>query len=499
MICSCNDLLDVSSHDFVEEQDAFIDNYSARSSVLGVYALLQDVAEQYVILGELQGDLVTVTKNADQDLIQVNEHTVDANNRYADPSGFFKVIVNCNNVIHKIHRAQEMDKSLTNQEMNGYVAEMILVRAWCYFTMVKIYGSVPYFEEPVEEYSEAGIAGVALPEDDVLDTLLGQLIAIDTFNLNIDEPSPYFSIRAKRSMNWALQGEIHLWRNNYVSAKKAYFKVIDLISSQGWVGVYRMPWVTTLAYNNVNWKNFYRGDYGAGDFEEHAIFVIPFAKAYGQQSNLQRVFGYGEGGDYLLKPTDYIMNLYQEQKIVNWELQTGHVSGTPGDLNRGLGVSYDSIDGQPVVTKYSLFREPFDDDASVMIYSSGDYHLGACESVCRLGQGVNAIEHLNQGKLYNSPYGIGIRARVNLQNAAAKNPGDLNEVENIILNERAMEEAFEGHRWFDLVRAARHKQDPAFLADKIASKFTDPVKREEVRSRLMDEQNWFIPLIMKKH
>ena len=134
---------------------------------------------------------------------------------------------------------------------------------------------------------------------------------------------------------------------------------------------------------------------------------------------------------------------------------------------------------------------------AVMIYSSGDYHLGACESVCRLGQGVNAIEHLNQGKLYNSPYGMGIRARVNLQNAVAKNPGDLNEVENIILNERAMEEAFEGHRWFDLIRAARHKKDPAFLADRIASKFSDPVKREEVRNRLMDEQNWFIPLVMK--
>ena len=217
---SCNDLLDVSSHDFVEEKDAFIDNFSARAAVLGVYALLQDVAEQYVILGELQGDLVTVTKNADQDLIQVNEHNMDVNNRYADPDGFFKVIVNCNNVISKIHRAQEMDKSLTNQEMNGYLSEMILVRAWCYFTLVKIYGSVPYFEEPLEEYPQTEMAGPATGRCGTGHPA-GSATAIDTFNLNIDEPSPYFSIRAKRSMNWALQGEIHLWRNNYVAAKKA--------------------------------------------------------------------------------------------------------------------------------------------------------------------------------------------------------------------------------------------------------------------------------------
>jgi starch-binding outer membrane protein, SusD/RagB family len=501
LFSSCEDLLDVSSHDFVEEKDAFIDNFSARSAVLGVYALLQDAAEQYVILGELQGELITVTKNADQDLIQVNEHNTDIYNRYASPENFFRVIVNCNNVISKIHLVQESDKSVTDQEMNGYIAELTLVRAWCYFAMVKIYGSIPYFEEPVGDYTSNEGSNPDMrtlqTEDFVLDTLLKQLVAIDTFNLNIDEPSPYFSIRAKRSMDWALQGEIHLWRNNYVSAKKALFKVIDLIASQGWAGVYRMPWVTNLTYNNVNWKNFYRCDYGSGDFETNAIFVIPFSKANNQQHNLQRIFGMGEGGEYLLKPTGYILNLFQSQKIVNWELQTGQASGTPGDLNRGRGVSYDSIDGMPVVTKYALFKEPFDDDAGIIIYSSGDFHLSACEAVCRLGQGVNAIEHLNQGKLYNSPYGMGIRARVNLQNISAKNPGDINEVENLILDERAMEEAFEGHRWFDLVRTARHKNNPAFLADRIAAKFSDPVKKEEVRSRLMNEDNWFIPLIIK--
>ncbi len=497
---ACDDLLDVGSNDFVEEKDAFIDDFSARSAVLGVYALLQNITEQYVILGELQGDLITVTQNADQDLIQVNEHSVDMNNRYADPSGFFQVIANCNEVLHEIHRAQESDKSITDQEMNGYLAELILIRAWCFFTMVKIYGSVPYFEEPVSDYYESHDKDnlqTIQDEDYVLDTLLKQLVAMDTFNLNINEPSPYFSVRAKRSMNWALQGEIHLWRNNYLAAKKAYFKVIDLISSQGWAGVYRMPWVNTLAFNNVNWKNFYRCDYSAGDFESHAIFVIPFSKLYNQQHNLQRFFGYGEGGSYLLRPTDFIINLFQAQKIVNWELQTGHESGTPGDLNRGPGVSYDSIDGLPVVSKYALFREPFDDDAGILIYSSGDFHLNGCEAVCRLGQTVNAIEHLNQGKLYNSPWGIGIRARVNLQNVTPVNPGNINEAENLILDERAMELAFEGHRWFDLIRVARHKNNPAFLADMIASKFTDPVKREEIRSRLMDPNNWYLPLKLK--
>lgn len=498
---ACEDILNVDSGDFVKDENAFIDDFSARSAVFGVYALLQDVAEQYVVLGELQGDLVTVTQLADQDLIQVNEHKADIYNRYADPSNFYKVIVNCNEVMSKIKRVRESDASVTELELNGYLAELTLIRAWCYFTLIKIYKDVPYFEESVGDYyknlNEIPGFGTPVPESYILDTLLKQLAAVDTFNLNINEASPYFSVRAKSSMNWALQGEIHLWRNNYQLARKSYFRVIDLITSEGWEGVYRMPWVTTLSYNNVNWKNFYRCDYNSGDFESNAPFVIPFSKKYNQQHSLQRLFSFGEGGLYMLRPTDYIINLFHQQRIVNWELQTGHISGTPGDLNRGLGVSYDSIQGMPVVTKYNLFKEPFDDDAGIIIYSAGEYHLSGCEALCRLGQAVNALEHLNQGKSYNSPWGMGIRARVNLQNIVPAVAGNIDEAENLILNERAMELAFEGHRWFDLVRVARHKNNPAFLADKVAAKFNDPVKREEVRARLMDENNWYLPLVLE--
>jgi hypothetical protein len=44
---------------------------------------------------------------------------------------------------------------------------------------------------------------------------------------------------------------------------------------------------------------------------------------------------------------------------------------------------------------------------------------------------------------------------------------------------------------------ARHKNNAAFLADKIASKFSDPIKREEVRIKLMDQNNWFLPFVLK--
>ncbi len=143
LTASCEKMLELPNDSLLPEEKAFVDEFSARSSVMGVYALLQEVAQQLIILGEVQGDLLTVTENADNDLRQLNEHSADARNIYTDPSGFFKVIVNCNEVLHKIHRAREKDENISELELATYIAELKLIRAWVYFKMVQIYGRCP--------------------------------------------------------------------------------------------------------------------------------------------------------------------------------------------------------------------------------------------------------------------------------------------------------------------------------------------------------------------
>ena len=55
-----------------------------------------------------------------------------------------------------------------------------------------------------------------------------------------------------------------------------------------------------------------------------------------------------------------------------------------------------------------------------------------------------------------------------------------------------MELAFEGKRWFDLVRIAERRNDPAYLANKVAAKFSDPARAEMIRNKLMDPNNWYL-------
>lgn len=67
-------------------------------------------------------------------------------------------------------------------------------------------------------------------------------------------------------------------------------------------------------------------------------------------------------------------------------------------------------------------------------------------------------------------------------------------VESLIVDEMALETAFEGNRFFDLMRVALRRGDPAFLADKVARRKGSENIDYTLRSRLMDPKNWYFDL-----
>jgi hypothetical protein len=65
-------------------------------------------------------------------------------------------------------------------------------------------------------------------------------------------------------------------------------------------------------------------------------------------------------------------------------------------------------------------------------------------------------------------------------------------VEDMIVNEMALEGAFEGYRFYDLMRVALRRNDPAYLADPISRRSGHA--DESLRTLLMNKNNWFLPL-----
>jgi hypothetical protein len=132
------------------------------------------------------------------------------------------------------------------------------------------------------------------------------------------------------------------------------------------------------------------------------------------------------------------------------------------------------------VTSYSR-REPFVTYGNINIIRTSDIYLEAAECANRLGYTSTALSILNQNK---SRVGV---APANLQADAT-----MEDIENAIIDERALELAFEGERWYDLVRIANRRQDPEFLINKILQNV--PASNiETVRARLeLQAKNGFL-------
>ena len=69
----------------------------------------------------------------------------------------------------------------------------------------------------------------------------------------------------------------------------------------------------------------------------------------------------------------------------------------------------------------------------------------------------------------------------------------VDKVEELIVDESALETAFEGKRFYDLMRVAQRRNDPTYLADKVARRKGGAHARNEVLfDRLSNPDNWFI-------
>ena len=155
-LCGCEKFLDPNQELIIRDEKFPADNVELRSASLGLYALQQELVEQIVVLGELRGDLLEVTRNADADLREVYNFQVSPMNRYASPSAFYKLIAASNKMIRIL---ENNFPELTDPEsgISNYhymLGEAICMRSWAYFNAVRIYDEIPYIPETLTDIDE---------------------------------------------------------------------------------------------------------------------------------------------------------------------------------------------------------------------------------------------------------------------------------------------------------------------------------------------------------
>lgn len=119
---------------------------------LGILKGLQQLADQYVMTGEMRGDLTATNCYTETDLRRLADFTADATNKYDSAYLYYRVINNCNYFI--AHRDTSLRTGSRMVAIPEY-AEALAVRAWAYMQLAKNYGEVPFYTTPLVSIGEA--------------------------------------------------------------------------------------------------------------------------------------------------------------------------------------------------------------------------------------------------------------------------------------------------------------------------------------------------------
>lgn len=546
ILSSCSDMLSTESEMVEFERDNTL-NHPTDSvySVLGIIGKMQVIADRTVLLGEVRADLMETTEAASADLKRLANFNLSEDNKYNAVSDYYAVINNCNYYLAYV------DTALQRRGRNIFQYEYAAVkafRAWTYLQLAQIYGAVPLVLTPVMTEMEAQKA-MEQEKKGIMD-ICQYFIKDLTPYAEVDLPR-FGDINGMESQRFfipmrALLGDLCLWAGQYQEAARWYHNYLTEKKN---------PILLNYS-NRITWPSvseFVRpiDSYSVTGTTEVLSFIPMEQRVFdGVVSDLSNVFNSTEENRnyFQLTPSIAMHQLSADQTFcienrTNTQIDTIYVpkKGLNQEILVGDLRFYSNYKTSSVTRdSYSEYNADYQTiqkitRSYVPTYRRTMVYLRYAEALNRAGHPQSAFSVLKYGlcqenivsyvdslerdkageliafdaNVFTKENTIGIHSmgsgdsQINayytlpMPSAPLASKQDtinyqIPLVEDMIINEMALEGAFEGYRFYDLMRIALRRNDPNYLAAPISQRMG--IRDENIYSLLMDTKNWYLPL-----
>lgn len=433
---SCKKVLEKPPLTAITADNFFKNGDDAESSITACYDALQDdgyYGSVFNIMGEMPSDDAT-SENADVFTLDKIQWTATTSQPGRFFQNAFKGINRANSVIKYV---PAITSGITPQRRDQIVGEAYFLRALHYFNLVKCFGGVPLHLVPTETESQSALARstaaqvYAQVESDL--NMAENLLPESFGNTGIDRT------RATKGAVNALQAKVYLYERKWQLSIDAANKVM---SNANYGTSLSTPFNDLLPFKNKQESIFevqYAGTDDGGFTLPDLVLPSPPASYSFPKYNI---------------PTDDLMNAVDKVNDERWK-KRGDVEGGTSYTSAIFGTG-DGNDGGWFVYKWRNTNF-FASNDNYPLLTLDDIYLMSAEASNELnGPTTDGLTRLNA---------IRVRAGLAITSLAVLSSKDLFRDE--VDKQRRFEMAFQGDRWFDLVRYSNQTIADASVKHKV--------------------------------
>ncbi|MBL7966922.1 MAG: RagB/SusD family nutrient uptake outer membrane protein [Prolixibacteraceae bacterium] len=451
---ACSDYLELIPPGGLVREEFWKTKEDVEAVLMGAYQSFAAMDGNLFIYGEARGDMVEADYSLGSGERNLMESNIYPDNWLCNWASFYKVINYCNDVIKNAPEVQKIDNTFTEFQLKGLMAEAIWLRSLNYFYMVRLFKDVPLVLTP----SETDATDFYLPVtkgEEILQTMLKDLNEYRQFATDGYKTLDEVKGRATKAAFDALLADISLWNFEY---EKCIEYSNRLISNKEFVLMPGTRW----------FEIFYPGN------SLESIYEFQFEDKYNQKNG---TYGKTNRNSHQFDPSTRAEELFARKYSV--------------ELTRGEDASITKLSEDDYLIWKYVGRAPDgktertgadQNSCNWIVYRLAEIYLMKAEALSQLGRYGEATDALNT-----------IRERANMPPLVIGESKIL--FEDAIMEERALEFAFEGKRWFDLLRMGRRNNYAR--KDKLVEiiiKNVPSTQKRILSAKLTNPLGWYLPI-----
>ena len=425
VITSCDDYLDLKPISVLTTENGLETGAQVEAALTGAYESFQS-SEYYVWDNVLFSDVRADNAYAGGDnpeIFSIDKLQVSPTNSrlFKNWSNLYNAIAKTNLIIDRIDEISDPSFSIVRrQQIKG---EAYFLRAYHYFTLVKLWGGVPLVTSYIKSAEPDAVNVPRASVDEVYASIISDLEIASSLLPDVYSEAAITKARATNGASNALLAKVYAQKPN-----PNYQKVLDFIE---------LVESSDANYTLINYSNLFDG---SNENNSESILEIQYLGNnegnYGPQLLLPPSIS-GDSWRKFVTPSKNLIAAFDEQS---------------DNVRKNASILFENVQwvdeywgnsiGSAIPFSYK-WKEAggFASSNNLYLLRYGDMVLLKAEALNELNQLEPAATQVNS-----------IRTRASLPNLTAAQKSSKEVLRETILKERRLELFQEGHRWDDLVR-----------------------------------------------